>query len=331
MDEMRALIADLPEQLRWAASITPPSVPRASEALIIGMGGSGFAGDVAEVFASSQGRRVAVHKSYGLPGWATAIRPLVVAVSHSGDTEETLTGVEAALAAGLPVVTTSTGGTLRALAEEHGLPHLEVPPGPQPRAAAGYLSGAVLQILEASGVAGPTASGLLEAATALDGMLEGGVVEHAETIAGELAGRAAIIYGATGVASAAAGRWKTQINENGKAPAWFSVLPELNHNELVGWTAFPYLAGEAVGVVFLHDPHDSPRMAQRLHLTRRLMEGVHIAGEVTAVGGGVLTRLFSLVLVGDLVSVVIAERAGVDPVPVAVIQRLKKMLAEEAP
>lgn len=331
MDDMRSLIADLPEQLRWAAGVSPPSVPFASEALIIGMGGSGFAGDVAEVFASSQGRRVTVHKSYGLPGWATALRPLVVAVSHSGDTEETLAGVEEALAGGLAVVTASTDGALRTMAEERGLPYMEVPPGPQPRAAAGYLSGAVLRILEGSGVVGPTASGMLEAAAELDLMLEGGAAEQAETIAGGLTGRAAIVYGATGVAAVAAGRWKTQINENGKAPAWSSALPELNHNEIVGWTAFPSLASDYVGVVFLHDPHDSPRLAQRLRLTRRLMDGVHVAGDVVAVGDGVLARLFSLVLVGDLVSVAIAERAGVDPVPVAVIQRLKKMLAEEAP
>lgn len=328
MTTMRDLIAELPDQLRWAAEMAPPDMPFADEALVVGMGGSGVAGDVGAVFAEAHGRRVAVHKSYGLPGWAEAARPLVIGVSHSGNTEETLSGVEATITEGLPVGTMSTGGALAELAEEHGIPHIGIPAGPQPRAAMGYLSGAVLRMLESSGVVGATTTGLLEAAEVVDDLLGGEAQKQADELADALDGRITLVYGGPGVPSTAAGRWKTQINENSKAPAYWSAFPELDHNELVGWTAYPDLGADSVGVVFLTDSGDDPRIGRRTHLTRELMDGVEIAGEVSSRGEGVLARLFSLVIVGDLVSVALAERAGVDPMPVEVIEKLKKRLAE---
>jgi len=328
MTGMRDLIAELPGQLRWAAEFAPPDMPFANEALVVGMGGSGVAGDVAAWFAESQGRRVGVHKSYGLPGWVNASRPLIVAVSHSGNTEETLSGVEASIAEGLAVGSTSTGGRLASMSEQYGIAHVTIPASPQPRAAIGYLSGAVLRLLESSGVIGATVTALLEAADVVEDLLGGEAQDAADAIAARLDGRIAVIYGSSGLAATAAGRWKTQINENGKAPAYWSVLPELDHNELVGWAAHPRLGAEAVGVVFLSDREDHSRIALRAALTRELMEGVMLAGEVKSRGGGVLARLFSLIVIGDLVSVAVAERAGIDPVPVVVIEELKRRLAE---
>jgi len=328
MSGMRDLIAELPEQLRWSANLAPPDMPFADEALVIGMGGSGVAGDVAAAFAESQGRRVAVHKSYGVPAWAVATRPLIIAVSHSGNTEETVSGVKASITDGLPVGSMSTGGALAEMAAQYGIPHVEIPAGPQPRAAIGYLSGAVLRLLESSGVIGATATGLFEAADVVESLLDGEAQKAAEDIAAQLEGRIAVIYGGMGIAATAAGRWKTQINENGKAPAYWSVLPELDHNELVGWTAFPELGRDSVGVVFLSDRGDHPRVVRRAGLTRELMQGVAIAGAVASRGEGALARLFSLIVVGDLVSVAVAEHAGIDPVPVETIEELKRRLAE---
>ncbi|MEX0826325.1 MAG: bifunctional phosphoglucose/phosphomannose isomerase [Acidimicrobiia bacterium] len=325
---MRELIGQLPEQLRWAAEVDPPVMPFADEGLVVGMGGSGVAGDIAAVFAEAAGRRISVHKSYGLPGWAASSRALVVAVSHSGNTEETRSGVEASIGAGLPISATSTGGVLAALAAEYGIPHLTIPAGPQPRAAVGYLAGSVLRMLEASGVVGGTATALLEAADVVEALLKGEAQEEAKKIASGLSGRVAVVYGGTGLPATAAGRWKTQINENSKAPAYWSALPELDHNELVGWTAHPDLGKDAVGVVFLSDREDHERISLRAQLTRDLMDGVSVAGEVVSRGEGVLARLFSLIVIGDLVSVELAERADIDPMPVVVIEQLKKRLVE---
>ena len=326
---MRDLIATLPAQLRWAADLQPPPVPHAAHgAIVAGMGGSGIAGDVAAVVAEAESKRVIVHKSYGLLRWVGT--DLVVAVSHSGNTEETLSAARAAVALGAPWVAVSTGGGLRRAAEENGAACLDVPFSPQPRAAFGYLAGGVLRVLEAAGVIGAQSGALREAADVVEAALAGPAHEAAEAIADGLSGRVAVVYGGSGPAAVAANRWKTQINENAKAPAYWSSLPELDHNEIVGWSGHPDLGRSSIGIVFLHDAGDHPRVALRAALTSQLIGPlVGLAGEVSSRGSSVLARLFSLTIVGDLVSVTLAERAGVDPEPVAVIEALKKRLAEE--
>lgn len=331
MTTMRDLIAELPVQLRWAAGLKPPQIPPSEEALVTGMGGSGISGDIAAVVAEAAGRRVVVHKSYGLPGWVRRSSPLVVAVSHSGNTEETLASAAAALSAGLKPAAVTTGGRLAELASERGWPLIDAPAGPQPRAAVGYLAGGVLRALEAAGILPSQRDDLLEAAEVVESLLqEGSAAALADELAEALDERVAVIYGGHGVAAVAANRWKTQINENGKAPAYWSVLPELDHNEIVGWDAHPKLGADRIGVVTLCDRDTHPRVALRARLTTELVDGrVGVAGEVEAQGESVAARLFSLILVGDLVSVSIAERAGVDPMPVDVIESLKRRLAQE--
>jgi glucose/mannose-6-phosphate isomerase len=326
---MSDLIGTLPEQLRWAASLDVPRMPPASSAIVAGMGGSGIAGDVAAVVAAAEGRRVDVHKSYGLPGWADASSGLVVAVSHSGNTEETLSAFDAALAASLPAAAVSVGGRLADAADDAGAGYAAIPASPQPRAAFGHLAGAALRVLEAAGVLGPQAAALEEAADVVEGLLAGEAGDRAARIAEGLAGRVAVVYGGAGVGAVAANRWKTQINENGKAPAYWSVLPELDHNEVVGWSAHPDLGMSSVGVVFLEDSGDHPRVRLRSALTRELIRDlVGVAGVVASQGDGVLARIMSLAVIGDLVSVRLAELAGVDPVPVDIIEDLKQRLAD---
>ncbi|MBP1632761.1 MAG: Mannose-6-phosphate isomerase, partial [Acidobacteria bacterium] len=294
MTSMRDLIGTLPDQLRWAARLEVPAPAPAAEALVTGMGGSGIAGSLAAVVAAADGRRVGVHRSYGLPGWAGSVRPLVVAVSHSGDTEETLSAFETAGQLGLDLAAVTTGGRLAALAAEAGCPVVVTPAVPQPRAAVGYLTGAVLRLLEAAGVVPLQSAGLLEAADVVERLLDGGrgaAVALAEDLAGALYDRLVVIYGAEGGPAVAAYRWKTQINENGKAIAYTSSFPELDHNEIEAWAAYPDLARNRVGVVWLHDPTEDPRLAERAGVTRRMIEGrVGMAGEVHAQGEGALAR-----------------------------------------
>lgn len=334
MTSMRDLINTLPDQLRWAAALEPPKVAPAAEALVAGMGGSGIAGSIAAAVAAETGRRVGVHRSYDLPSWAAAARPLVVIVSHSGDTEETLAAVDEAGRLGLDRAAVATGGRLAALAAADGFPRIITPAVPQPRAAVGYLAGAVLRLLEAAGVVPPQSAGLREAADVVERLLDGGrgaAVALADDLAAALEHRVVVVYGTEGVAAVAAYRWKTQINENGKAIAYCSAFPELDHNEIEAWSAYPNLARDRVGVVWLHDSAEDPRLARRAQISRRLLEGrVGMAGEAYAQGEGILARLFSLTVVGDLVAVSLAERAGVDPVAVEVIAALKEQLVGEA-
>jgi glucose/mannose-6-phosphate isomerase len=330
---MRDLIAELPRQLRWAARFDPPEIPAAAEALVCGMGGSGISGDIAGVVAEAYGGRVSVHKTYGLPGWVGRAMPQVISVSHSGNTEETLSATAAALSAGLEPAVVSTGGRLVEMATERGWPTIAIPDGPQPRAAVGYLAGAALRMAEAAGVIPPISADLEEAADVVEMLLGGGDgpgVSLAEDLAEGLDGRVAVIYGGQGPAAVAANRWKTQINENAKAPAYWSALPELDHNEIAGWEAYPALTRDGVGIVTLCDRDAHPRIGLRSRLTTDLVQDrVGIVGEVEAQGDSITARLFGLIVIGDLVSVAVAERAGIDPMPVSVIESLKQRLSEE--
>lgn len=328
MTTMLELVRQMPAQLRWAAALEVPDVPSAKAAIVAGMGGSGISGDAAAVAAADAGTRVSVHKDYDLPTWAAD--ELVVAVSHSGNTEETNSAIDAALGGGMSLVGVTTGGRVEARSDDEGFPVVMVPPGPQPRAAFGFLAGAVVRVLEGAGMVGPQAEALEEAATVVEALLDGDGPAHADEIADGLLGRFTVLYGGSGVAAVAANRWKTQINENSKAPAAWIPLPEGNHNDIVGWTAHPDLSSGHVATVFLHDSGDHGRVALRGRFTRDIMDSmVPTAGVVESAGVGPLARLFSLVVIGDLVSVALTERSGVDPMPVHVIEDLKSRLAQE--
>jgi glucose/mannose-6-phosphate isomerase len=299
--------------------------------LFAGMGGSGIAGDYAAAVAAPHGTRVTVHKGYGpLPSWAIRQRPLVVVASYSGNTEETLDMAASAFEKGLPVAVLTTGGALGAEAARRNWPMVEVPAGMQPRAAAGYMIGATLRILEAAHAVDDQRINILEASRFADAMVVEGSERwvQAKSLSDALAGRVTIVYGGGPVSGVVAQRWKTQINENAKMPSWWSLLPELDHNEIVGWETMPELTRQHLGVVALTDRADHPRIRDRLDHTLALTEGaVPWVGEVASEGSSVLARLVSLTLVGDLVSWMMADSAGVDPVPVETIEQLKELLA----
>lgn len=318
---MRAMIASLPEQLAWAldADVAGPTLD-APEIVVCGMGGSGISGDVLAVVA---GRRVTVHKDYGLPDWVADVRPLVVGVSYSGRTEETLDALASARALGLDVVTISTGS---AIGDIGSLAHVRVPDrGLQPRAAIGYQSGALLRLMHAVGAIDDPTDQLAEAIEVvrllLGDALDGPGMALADDIAGALAGRTPLIRVGGGVPAAAAQRWKGEIHENAKLPAAVSLLPELDHNELAGWR--PDTAGW--GIVALRDAADHPRVALRHDLSRDLTPAPTVA-EVWSQGDSPLARLFSLTTIGDLTSLRMAERDGVDPVEIDVLITLKQRL-----
>jgi glucose/mannose-6-phosphate isomerase len=333
MSEMLGQIQSLGEQFRWAAEAEAPHIGTFSEVLCAGMGGSGIAGDYAAAVARPDGTRVSVHKGYGpLPLWAIRQRPLVIAASYSGNTEETLDVVVSAFESGLAVATVCTGGRLADLSAQNHWPSITVPSGLQPRAALGYMAGAVIRLLEGSNSVGDQRLAFLEAAKLADDLTAEGspVWEQASSIAEALEGRIPIVYGGGPVSGVVAQRWKTQINENAKVPSWFSQLPELDHNEITGWETLGDLTRASVGVVVLRDENDHDRVVRRIQHTRELTkDSVPWVGEVMSTGSSTLARLVSLTVVGDLTSYLLAERLGVDPTPVATIEKLKKLLIEE--
>jgi glucose/mannose-6-phosphate isomerase len=333
MSEMLEQIQSLGDQLRWARDLDTPELAPNQEVLVGGMGGSGIAGDYGAALAGPTLGRVAVHKGYGpLPGWVKRSRPTVIAASYSGNTEETLDLVDAALEEGLPIVTITTGGRLGELTSENGWPGVTVPSGKQPRAAVGYMVGAVARLLTSLGVLPEQGDAVDEAAKLADAATTEGseTWELANDLANDLVGKIAIVYGGGPISSTAAQRWKTQINENAKMPAWWSALPELDHNEIVGWETLPDTTRDLIGIIALTDSADHPRVGVRLDHTEQLtQEAVPWLAEVAAKGESELARLISLTVCGDLVSYLLALGAGADPVPVETIEKLKKLLAKD--
>ena len=325
----------LPEQLRdaaWkveSAGIDPFDAP--GGVIVAGMGGSAIGGLLARAAIGDRASRpIGVVRGYELPGWATP-DTAVLCSSYSGDTEETLACYEAAGALGAPRIVATTGGRLAELARGDGVPIIPVAGGYQPRAAVAYMTVAALEVAALAGAAPSVRSEVDVAASHAEALVaewgpDGAEDNLAKALARELAGTVPLVYG-SGVTVPVAYRWKTQLNENAKMHAFFHELPELDHNEIVGWSGAQ--DGVPWAAVFLDDAYLHPRARQRIALTCELIEPAAQAVQVVQTRGETPTeRVISLVLLGDLVSLYVAVLRGVDPQPVEVIERLKVELGQ---
>ena len=294
--------------------------------VVCGMGGSAIGGDLARAAIGGRAQRpMRVVRGYDLVPWMVG-DALVLCASYSGNTEETLACFEAAGQLGAPRVALTTGGQLAERAREAGVPVIGVPSGMQPRAAVVYMTVAALQCAAAAGVC-ESLQAEAEAAAALLGELvaewgpDAPADSTAKSLAQSLDGAIPVVYGA-GPTGAVAQRWKTQLNENAKQPAFAGVLPEANHNDICAWERADGFGRFAA--VLLDDDRLHPQLRRRVELTAR------VAGDSAQVVAGrgetALERVLSLVLLGDLVSVYLAVLAGVDPTPVDVLEQFKREL-----
>ena len=335
------LVLSLPRQLRegWRlgrASNPAPLAARPSHVVFVGLGGSAIGGDLlVSALAPALPFPTIVVRDARLPSYVGA-HSLVVASSYSGETDETVEAAESAVAAGATLLAVTSGGRLAALAEARGQTVVRVPGGLPPRAALGYLVGPVLAALERWEVCPPCAGDVEEAAGVLEVLgrdLSPAVPEErnaAKRLAGRFHGRIPVIYAASPEVEPAARRWKSQFNENSKTIAAWNVFPELAHNEAVGWGAAAEIAGLLEMVVLFSGSEDAR--------TRRLVDaaceampgGIARVHEVAGCGESRLARLFSLVLIGDLVSVYLAYLRGVDPTPIDAITTLKQRMRGKA-
>ena len=298
--------------------------------VVCGMGGSAIGGDLAAAALGDRATRpIFTVRGYALDSWITP-DTLVLCASYSGETEETLACFHAARAVGAARVALTTGGELARCSREEDVPVIGVPAGMQPRAAVLYMLVGTLECASLCGAA-PGINAEIDTATAL---LERLVEEwgpdsrgdsEAKATARALHGTIPVVHGA-GPTVAPARRWRTQINENAKAAAYSSELPEANHNEICGWERGAQAA--PLSAVFLEDPDQHPRVYNRIELTAAEVEraGAPVV-RVQARGDSRLERVLSLVLLGDLVSVYLAALDGIDPTPVEPIERFKAALA----
>jgi glucose/mannose-6-phosphate isomerase len=322
LDDVLALPEHLSDALFRVESARIPSA-KADGLVVCGMGGSAIGGDLAR---SALGSRTTLPfttvRDYGLEPWTSPQR-LVMCASYSGNTEETLAAFEAAAAVGAHRIVVTTGGALGDAAREAEVPVIPLPAALQPRAAVGYMFVAAAEVAALAGAAPPIRTEIDGAVAHLRASRDA-LVERAAVIADVVGTSFPVIYGSD-LTSPVAYRWKTQINENAKLPAFSHALPEMDHNELVGWDETG--GSDRFSAIFLDDPDQHPRARQRIELTSSLIEPA-AAGllHVQAEGETRTARMLWSVMLGDLVSLVLAARRGVDPSPVAVIEKLKEEL-----
>lgn len=334
-------VEDLASQCReaWAIGTRAEGLPSpdgVESLVVLGMGGSGVSGDVVQsVVEPRLAFPFRVIKTYGpLPEWIGR-NTIVFAVSYSGTTEETVAAMKEAHEKGARIVAISSGGPIAEFAAENGLAHVAIPPGLQPRASLGYLTLPILAVLEKLGFLVGIADDVEETMEVLRdlghrcGRDQPMHRNPAKELAHRLLHKVAIVYGAYGPTATAAMRFKCDLNEYGKVPAFWNYFPELNHNEIVGWTGMTELSKQSFVIVLLRDADEHPRVDLRYDITKHLVE--HSASEVIEVmaeGRSTLAKLFSLVLVTQLAAIYVGIQYGVDPGPVEIIQRLKAELAE---
>jgi glucose/mannose-6-phosphate isomerase len=319
-------VLGIPDQLRdalWRIESARLEAAPSAGVFVCGMGGSAIGGDLA---AATLGDRLTgpllTVRGYALPSWATP-EWTVLCSSYSGDTEETLACFEAAEALGATRLVASTGGALVDRARETGVPVVGLPGIFQSRSAFAYGLVVAAETAWLAGIA-PRLHTEIDAAAAFLADQAEMLQQQARELAAKIAGAVPVVYGAD-LTTPVARRWKTQINENAKSPAWWSEIPEADHNELLGWSG---AAGdERPAAIFLEDRDQHPRVARRFELTASTV-GANAAAvvRVETAGETRLERLLWAVMLGDLVSLELARQRGVDAETTEGIQRFKEEL-----
>lgn len=329
MELMRRLITEFPEQMRDAWKIiesTPVDFgtfqPR--NVLIIGMGGSGISGVIASrMLAGLSPVPIQANSDYDIPGWVDA-QTLIITCSYSGNTEETLIALDVAQARKARIVAITSGGVLGERAKQHQWPVIRVPGGQPPRSQFGFAFTCVFHVLNQAGLApsemraqfGNVADHLS------DNQLN--TIDRANSLADAVANRSVLLY-SDAAQEGLIIRWRQQLNENSKLLCSHHVFPEMNHNELVGWES----GNEAHVVLLIQTPEDHPRTRARMEVcseifTNQGADVVVIEGD----GAHSILRFFDLIYLGDWLSLLLAERAGTDPVDIRNINYLKEALAQ---
>ena len=334
--DMLGATAGLPEQLEASALAAGevrglPSAERLGAIAVLGMGGSGVAGEILQAIGRDQLRLpVVLVGDYSLPSFVGP-STLVFAVSFSGETEETLEATETALHRGAKVIAVTGGGRLAELAVAGGASVFATAGGiPQPRAGVATMAAPLLVALERLGLLTGITPAIGAAVDQLkrrrDSLVGGG--GRALEIAQRLDRTIPLIQGAGGIGAVAARRWKTQLNENAKTPAFFASQPEWCHNEICGFGQNGDVTRQVMTIVALRSDFEHPQVVRRFSLVEELVgEAVASVIEVRADGSGPLAQLFDLMMVGDFVSLHVASRNGIDPGPTPVLVEVKRRLA----
>ena len=301
--------------------------------LIMGMGGSGVSGDVLSLLSNEvSSKKITVRKSYSIPKKIMEVKPFCLFISYSGNTEETLSGLNDAINNNLDWAVISSGGKLIDLAIEHNKEYIKIPDGLQPRAAFGYLTQAACKIVDI--VEGTNfVKELIDVGNYLNEILneeeDSEIFIEAKKIAKQINKKTCIIYGGTDLTELVASRWKTQINENAKSKAFVGSIPEVHHNEILSWDADVEGSKSNYVLILLRDNSENSQIAKRFDLTQKLLgEKVEIFNIEPKSQSTTLIKLMELVLLGDLFSISLADELNMIPEDIEGIENLKKLLED---
>ncbi|MHB8319914.1 MAG: SIS domain-containing protein [Acidimicrobiales bacterium] len=331
--------ASLPEQIReaahGAASLETESLPSAagiSAVVVLGAGDGAFASEVVRAVSEASARvPVVVVRDRHLPTWVGP-STLVLAISWSGDSQDTVVAVKRTIELGAAVVVVSRGGELASIAVDAALPILVVPGGiPQARAALGALCVPPLVVLERIGVLDGVSSAIKETCSILSARRDDLASDHgsAAGVARRIGRSIPLIYGSSGVASVAAMRWKYQVNENAKTPAFYSSLPDASLHEIAGWGQLGDVTRQIVTLIALRHRREDPAAVRQFEFISEALDEV-VAGtvELWSQAESDIAILFDLVLSADFVSLHLAREAGVDPGPVPIFTEMTDAIKE---
>jgi len=320
---MDQTISSFPQQLSWIPDITGRFDSGAFTSYVVcGMGGSHLAADILKRLKPTL--NLIVHSDYDLPLLKESSKQsrLVIASSYSGNTEETITSFNQALAQGCSVAAITTGGRLLELAQDKDVPYIKLPvTGIQPRSALGYSLRALLKILGQTDLLEQTAQ-LADTLKATDWRSKG------QTLAETIKGKVPLIY-ASARNYALAYNWKIKLNETGKIPAFYNLLPELNHNEMTGfaYTDLSKPLSSQFYFIMLADQRDEAGVQTRMRVLTEVLEGLGLPVITVAVEGDSETvRVFNSLILADWLAYYTALQYGAEPEQVPLVEQFKKKL-----
>lgn len=337
---MLDLLLDFPLQLKYASDIAKTAKMLFenidfTKIVFAGLGGSAIGADLVRSYLYSESKiPILVFREYELPAHVDR-RTLVFISSYSGNTEETLNAYIQAKEKGAFLIAISSGGALKEYAKKDGITFIEIPRGLPPRCALGYLSIIPLCILVKLGLINETDASINQTIRVLEDLRNKSVNPHvglkdnpAKFIASKIFNKFVVIYSSSVHFDVVATRLRSQLNENSKTLASSHVFPEMNHNEIEGFQNPKKLFKDFV-VLMLRDTGMHPRVAKRMNITKDMLkkEGVAVI-EIWSRGDDLLSRIFSLIYIGDFISYYLAIGYGVDPTPVDRVTYLKKKLTE---
>lgn len=326
---MKNLVANFSKQLTEAISIgsnakLTATANKINNVLICGLGGSGIGGSIVkELVTPNATVPIDTSKGYFIPGYVNE-NTLVIISSYSGNTEETLQCMEQAIQKKAKIVCVTSGGSVEKLAKEKGFDHIIVPGGMPPRSCLGYSLVQLFYILGFFKIITNDYVAELKAAAKIIDQDKAAIIAEATEVSKQLIGKIPVLY-ATTYNEGIAIRLRQQLNENSKILCWHQIIPEMNHNELVGWTQ----KNDNLAVVFLLDKDEYSRNLARVDINKEVIKKyTNTIIDIQSKGNSAIEKAIYFIHLGDWISVILGESRGADLMEIKVIEHLKSALSK---